>query len=62
MGKYTRGEFLGFSAILAGAVTLGRVPASLEKDPHDVPPDQIMAVKVNRTVVGGRTVFPKQIS
>jgi predicted amidohydrolase YtcJ len=29
----------------------------LEKDPHTVDPDQIMNIKVNRTVVGGKTVF-----
>jgi predicted amidohydrolase YtcJ len=29
----------------------------LEKDPHDVDPDQIIAIKVNRTVIGGKTVF-----
>ena len=29
----------------------------LEKDPHDVDPDQIMKIKVNRTVVGGKTVY-----
>ena len=29
----------------------------LEKDPHDVDPDQIMNIKVNRTVVGGKTVY-----
>jgi len=28
----------------------------LEKDPHDVDPDQIMNIKVNRTVVGGKTM------
>src|SRR5213592_2507626 len=26
MSKYTRGEFLGFGAVLAGAFTLGRIP------------------------------------
>src|ERR1044071_4521930 len=28
MAKYTRGEFLGFSAALAGAFTLGRLPGT----------------------------------
>src|SRR5438034_3526781 len=28
MSKYTRGEFLGFGAVLAGAFTLGRVPGA----------------------------------
>jgi predicted amidohydrolase YtcJ len=29
----------------------------LEKDPHAVPPGEILNIKVNRTVVGGKTVF-----
>src|SRR6266850_72404 len=28
MARYTRGEFLGFSAALAGAFTLGRLPGA----------------------------------
>src|SRR5437773_259329 len=28
MSKYTRGEFLGFGAVLAGAFTLGRIPGA----------------------------------
>jgi hypothetical protein len=28
MAKYTRGEFLGFGAALAGAFTLGRLPGT----------------------------------
>src|SRR3954469_1073799 len=42
----------------------GSIPAGkradfvvLEKDPHDVDPDQIINIKVNRTVIGGKTVF-----
>ena len=34
----------------------------LERDPHDVDPDTIKDIKVVRTVVGGRTVFPKSES
>ena len=34
----------------------------LEKDPHDVPPNEIMNIKVNRTVIGGKTVYPKAAS
>jgi predicted amidohydrolase YtcJ len=29
----------------------------LEKDPHDVPPDEIKQIRIARTVVGGNTVF-----
>ncbi len=32
----------------------------LEKDPHDVPPDEIMNIRIARTVVGGKTMFPKE--
>jgi predicted amidohydrolase YtcJ len=34
----------------------------LEKDPHDVPPNEIQNIKVNRTVVGGKTVYQRQNS
>jgi predicted amidohydrolase YtcJ len=30
----------------------------LDRDPHDVQPDEIKAIRVVRTVVGGRTMFP----
>jgi predicted amidohydrolase YtcJ len=29
----------------------------LEEDPHDVDPDQIVNVKVLRTILGGRSTF-----
>jgi predicted amidohydrolase YtcJ len=29
----------------------------LEKDPHDVDPDSIVKIKINRTVLGGKTVY-----
>jgi len=58
------GAYASSEEQLKGSITAGRLAdfVMLEKDPHDVPPDQIMAIKVNRTVVGGRTVFPKQSS
>jgi predicted amidohydrolase YtcJ len=31
----------------------------LARDPHEVSPDEIKNIKVVRTVVGGRTVYPK---
>ena len=31
----------------------------LEKDPHDVNPDTIKDIKIVRTVVGGKTMYPK---
>src|SRR5262249_17972859 len=45
MAKYTRGEFLGFGAALAGAYGLGRLPgAAVEAAPIDggTDPDQIV--------------------
>jgi predicted amidohydrolase YtcJ len=45
---------------LKGTIAPGKLAdfVMLEKAPHDVPPNEIMNIKVNRTVVGGRTVFP----
>ena len=45
---------------LKGSIAAGKLAdfVVLEKDPHDVDPDQIMNITVNRTVVGGKTVYP----
>jgi hypothetical protein len=42
-----------------GSITAGKLAdfVVLEKDPHDVDPDQVMNIKINRTVVGGKTVY-----
>jgi hypothetical protein len=37
MAKYTRGEFLGFGAALAGAFTLGKLPAAAQTAPAPSP-------------------------
>jgi predicted amidohydrolase YtcJ len=46
---------------LKGTITAGKLAdfVMLEKDPHDVPPDTIKDIKVVRTVVGGKTMYPK---
>jgi predicted amidohydrolase YtcJ len=44
-----------------GSITAGKLAdfVVLEQDPHTVPPDAILKIKIARTVVGGKTVFPK---
>ena len=44
-----------------GSITAGKLAdfVMLERDPHDVPPDEIKNIGVVRTVAGGRTVHPK---
>src|SRR5712691_5109291 len=53
------GAYASSEENLKGSITAGKLAdfVVLEKDPHDVDPDQIMNVKVNRTVVGGKTVY-----
>jgi hypothetical protein len=58
------GAYASSEERLKGSVTAGKLAdfVVLEQDPHDVSPDAIMNIKVNRTVVGGQTVYPKQQS
>jgi predicted amidohydrolase YtcJ len=58
------GAYASSEENLKGSITAGKLAdfVFLEKDPHDVPPNEIMNIKVNRTAVGGKTVYPKQNS
>jgi len=53
------GAYASSEENLKGSIAAGKLAdfVVLEKDPHDVDPDQIMNIKLNRTVVGGRTVY-----
>jgi predicted amidohydrolase YtcJ len=53
------GAYASSEEALKGSITAGKLAdfVVLEQDPHDVDPDQIMNIKVNRTVVGGKTVY-----
>ncbi|MCC7125842.1 MAG: amidohydrolase [Acidobacteria bacterium] len=44
-----------------GTITAGKYAdfVMLAKDPHEVNPDEIKSITVARTVVGGRTMYPK---
>ena len=46
---------------LKGSITTGKLAdfVMLEKDPHDVNADEIKKIAIARTVVGGKTVYPK---
>jgi len=53
------GAYASSEEAIKGSITAGKLAdfVVLEKDPHDVNADEIMNIKVNRTVVGGKTVF-----
>jgi predicted amidohydrolase YtcJ len=53
------GAYASSEEHLKGSITAGKLAdfVVLEKDPHDVDPDQIMNIKVNRTFVEGKTVY-----
>jgi predicted amidohydrolase YtcJ len=55
------GAHASFEESLKGSITAGKLAdfVILEQDPHDVDADRIKDIKVNRTVVGGKTMHPK---
>jgi predicted amidohydrolase YtcJ len=53
------GAYASFEEKIKGSLTPGKLAdiVILEEDPHDVDPDQIVNVKVLRTILGGRSTF-----
>jgi predicted amidohydrolase YtcJ len=55
------GAYASSEEAIKGSIAAGKLAdfLILEKDPHDVDPNQIKDIKVVRTVVGGKTMYPK---
>jgi predicted amidohydrolase YtcJ len=53
------GAYASFEEGIKGSLTPGKLAdiAILEKDPHEVDPDNIVDIKVLRTILGGRTTY-----
>ncbi len=58
------GAYASHEEHVKGSITAGKLAdfVMLEKDPHDVNPDEIKEITIVRTVVGGKTMFPKNES
>jgi predicted amidohydrolase YtcJ len=53
------GAYASHEENVKGSITAGKLAdfTMLEKDPHDVNPDEIKNIKILRTVVGGNAVY-----
>jgi predicted amidohydrolase YtcJ len=53
------GAYASHEEHVKGSIAAGKLAdfVVLEPDPHDVDPDRIMNIKINRTAVGGKTVY-----
>src|SRR6185295_14811908 len=56
------GAYASKEEAIKGSIAAGKLAdlVMLEKDPHDVDPNTIKDIKINRTITGGRTVYPKE--
>lgn len=59
MGEYTRGEFLGIGAALAGAFALGRAPGAEAQAPPASPPPSATA-EPDFVLVNGNGRLPRR--